>query len=305
MFVRRQRKLVPAHTLGQRSETVRRANLGTIARELHLHGALTRSELVARTGLTRTAIRALIGELMAAGLVSEERAESHGAPGRPSPVVRANPSGAVVLALEIAVDSLAVALVGLGGTIFEIVRVDRPRGRFSVDETVADLVELAGACSPIHPPTVPSWASEWPSLASCAARMASSPSPRTLAGRTLHWANAARGAALDCPVAVADEADLGALAEVRRGAAADAQARALHLRRGRRRRRADGGRRAVHRRRRLRWRGRPHAASMRMAWPAAAGSVGCWETRSRRGCAPVRAGHTAGGRTRRGGRRPA
>ena len=36
---------------GQRSETVRRANLSTILQELHLHGPLSRSELVSRTGL--------------------------------------------------------------------------------------------------------------------------------------------------------------------------------------------------------------------------------------------------------------
>ena len=36
--------------LGQRSETVRRANLSVILRELHTRGALSRSELVARTG---------------------------------------------------------------------------------------------------------------------------------------------------------------------------------------------------------------------------------------------------------------
>ena len=60
--------------LGQRSETVRRANLSAIVRELHERGPLSRSELVARTGLTRSAIRGLIVELVAAGLVSEERA---------------------------------------------------------------------------------------------------------------------------------------------------------------------------------------------------------------------------------------
>ena len=60
--------------VGQRSETVRRANLSAIVRELHLRGPLSRSELVAATGLTRSAIRSLIGELVSAGLVIEERA---------------------------------------------------------------------------------------------------------------------------------------------------------------------------------------------------------------------------------------
>ena len=55
--------------VGQRSETVRRSNLSAIVRELHLRGPLSRSDLVAHTGLTRSAIRGLIGELVAGGLV--------------------------------------------------------------------------------------------------------------------------------------------------------------------------------------------------------------------------------------------
>lgn len=135
--------LDPDSRPGQRSETVRRANLSAIVRELHLRGPLSRSELVERTGLTRSGIRAVLGDLVAYGLVREERATSQGVPGRPSPLVWPNPDGAVVLALDIAVDSLAVAAVGLGGEIHDSVRVDRPRGRFSVDETVDDLVELS------------------------------------------------------------------------------------------------------------------------------------------------------------------
>src|SRR5215813_11328661 len=105
--------VLPADSIGQRSETVRRANLAAIVRELHLRGPQSRSELVARTGLTRTAIRALIGELVAGDLLVEERGAPDGAPGRPSPLVRPRSHEVLVLALEIAVDSLAAALVGL------------------------------------------------------------------------------------------------------------------------------------------------------------------------------------------------
>ena len=95
--------------VGLRSETVRRANLSAIVRALHEAGPLSRSELVSRTGLTRSAIRGLIGELGAAGLVVEDGHARLGTPGRPSPLVRLDPEGAVVLALEIAVDSIAAA----------------------------------------------------------------------------------------------------------------------------------------------------------------------------------------------------
>ena len=129
--------------IGQRSETVRRANLSTILRELHLAGPLSRSDLVAHTGLTRTGIKSLTAELAAVGLVSEERASPDGSPGRPSAVVSPNPTTAAVLGLEVAVDSIAAAVVGLGGTVHQLTRVDRPPGHFSIEETVADLVALA------------------------------------------------------------------------------------------------------------------------------------------------------------------
>jgi DNA-binding transcriptional ArsR family regulator len=90
---------------GQRSETVRRANLSTIVRALHARGPLSRSELVARTGLTRSAIRNHVGELVAAGLVTEERPVPLGVPRRPSPVVSLDKDRVSVIALEVAVDS--------------------------------------------------------------------------------------------------------------------------------------------------------------------------------------------------------
>jgi predicted NBD/HSP70 family sugar kinase len=206
--------------VGQRSETVRRANLSAIVRELHARGPLSRSELVAATGLTRSAIRGLIGEFVNAGLATEERAELRGTPGRPSPVVRLNPTGAVVMAVEIAVDSIAVAIVGLGGQVLELVRVDRPPGHTSVDEVVADLAELAA--------TVRNRA--WSSSNLIGIGVAVVGMVRRTDGfvsmaPNLGWTEVPLGSRLaraldtDGPIAVANEADLGALAELRRGAA--------------------------------------------------------------------------------------
>jgi predicted NBD/HSP70 family sugar kinase len=205
---------------GQRSETVRRSNLSAIVRELHARGPLSRSELVARTGLTRSAIRGLIGELVVAGLVSEERAAPLGTPGRPSPVVRLNPDGAVVLALEIAVDSLAVAVVGLGGDVFELIRADRPRGHSSVDEIVADLVELTTtvrARRPTHDPLI--------GIGVAVVGVVRRTDGFVSMAPNLGWSDVplgerlARALAASVPISVANEADLGALAEFRRGAA--------------------------------------------------------------------------------------
>jgi predicted NBD/HSP70 family sugar kinase len=212
--------IIGREEIGQRSETVRRSNLGAIVRELHGRGPLSRSELVARTGLTRSAIRGLIGELAAANLVWEERATPLGTPGRPSPLVRPNPDGAVVLALEIAVDSLAVALIGFGGEVFESIRVDRRRGHTSVDELAGDLADLAAAIRSRR-------AAEDPLVgvgASIVGVVRQSDGLVSMAPN-LGWTDVPLGErlaaalGLSVPVRVANDADLGALAERRRGAA--------------------------------------------------------------------------------------
>ena len=206
--------------LGQRSETVRRANLSAILRAVHLHGPLSRSELVDRTGLTRSTIRDLIGELTAAGLVGEERGSAHGTPGRPSPLVRPNPAGATVLALEIAVDSIAVAVVGVGGEVLDHHRVDRPRGRLSLDETIDDLAELSRLAR-ARPPARESLLGIGVAVVGTVRRedgfVRMAPN---LGWRDVPLADRLAGAlGTRLPVSVANEGDLGALAEQRRGAA--------------------------------------------------------------------------------------
>ncbi len=210
--------------VGQRSETVRRSNLSAMVRELHTRGPLSRSELVAWTGLTRSAIRSLVGDLVAGDLVAEGPAIRLGTPGRPSPVVRLVADGAVVLALQIAVDSLAVAVVGLGGEVFWQQRIERPRGHSTLDEIVADLADLVRTALRRRPAT------ETPiGVGVAMAGIVSSSDGVVAFAPNLGWIDAPLGErlaeALDLrvPVGVANEADLGALAESRRGAAGGAQ----------------------------------------------------------------------------------
>ena len=204
--------------LGLRSESVRRANLSAILRELHVDGPLSRSQLVARTGLTRSAIRGLIGELVGADLVSESRAPSLGSPGRPSPVVRANPPQAVVLALEVSVDSLAAAWVGLGGTVLDQVRVDRPRGHLSPSAIVRDLVRIS-RLSAHRKRDMPI------GVGVAVVGVVRRSDGFVSVAPNLGWRDVRFGEALaakvpaNIPVSVANEADLGALAELRRGSA--------------------------------------------------------------------------------------
>ncbi len=204
---------------GVAAEELRRHNLTAILEPLHLSGPMSRSALADRTGLNRSTIADLIGELSRLGLVEEGPGATNLGPGRPSPVARARPDGAVVLALELSVDSIAVATVGLGGHVYNQLRIARPRERFSPEETAQDIGKLV---EPL---------------------LASLPEGHVLAGvgvavagivrRTdgfvhlapnLGWRNVAlgelvaAGLGLSGSVELANEADLGALAEYRRGA---------------------------------------------------------------------------------------
>ena len=206
--------------LGQRSETVRRANLSVIVRTLHEDGPQSRSDLVARTGLTRSAIRALVGELTAAGLATEHRALRRGRPGRPSPVVSLLPEAAVAIAFSIGVDSLSAAVVGLGGMVIGIAKMDRPRGHDAVAaivEDLATLLERLPAGDPDHTTVV--------AIGVAVAGVVRSSDGLVETAPNLGWAGVPLGALLaarlgwNVPVVVRNEADLGVLAEHRRGAA--------------------------------------------------------------------------------------
>jgi hypothetical protein len=212
--------ITPRDAVGQRSETVRRSNLSAIVRQLHLRGPLSRSDLVAHTGLTRSAIRGLIGELVAGGLVTETPSAPAGTPGRPSPLVHPDPESAVVIALEVNIDSLAVARVGFGGSVERIVRVDRPRAHVTVAEIVSDLVQLA---EPLlgRPPLDENLVGIGVAVAGIVRRT----DGLVRLAPNLGWRDEPFGERLadalraSVPVSVANEADLGGLAEHRRGAA--------------------------------------------------------------------------------------
>ncbi len=103
--------------VGTNQEDVRRHNLGTVLGHVHRAECLSRAELTARMGLNRSTIAGLVTELESLGLA--EQAKPSGArigAGRPSVEVRAR-NGAYVLAVDLRVDGLTVARVGLGGVV--------------------------------------------------------------------------------------------------------------------------------------------------------------------------------------------
>ena len=118
---------------GPTQEEVRRHNLGTLLRYVHIHGATSRAELTTRLGLNRSTIGALTAELAAAGLVTERPPRQTRRAGRPSLVVRPESSQVYAYALAIEVDRLRAARVGLGGKILDRRETERPRGMPVID----------------------------------------------------------------------------------------------------------------------------------------------------------------------------
>ena len=127
---------------GSNSESIRRDNLSAVLREVHLSGPRSRSEIVAFTGLNRSTVAGIVAELSELGFVHEEPGDRQGMPGRPSPWIHATPDGAVVLAIGIAVHTLDVAVVGLGGRVHAQERVRLAHGRPSLEETLAGMRDL-------------------------------------------------------------------------------------------------------------------------------------------------------------------
>ena len=118
---------------GPSQEEVRRHNLGTLLRYVHIHGATSRAELTTKLGLNRSTIGALTTELAAAGLVTERPPQQTRRAGRPSLVVRPESAQVYAYALAIEVDRLRAARVGLGGRILDRRETDRPRGMQVID----------------------------------------------------------------------------------------------------------------------------------------------------------------------------
>jgi predicted NBD/HSP70 family sugar kinase len=103
-----------AHT-GATQDEVRRRNLSTVLRQIHVQGPRSRAQLTEAMGLNRSTIKALVDELAEAELVTETIPDVVHRAGRPSHVVVPRSDSAYVLAANIGVDTVTVAAVGLGG----------------------------------------------------------------------------------------------------------------------------------------------------------------------------------------------
>ncbi|MGH3423276.1 MAG: ROK family protein [Nocardioidaceae bacterium] len=138
---------------GANQEVVRRHNLGTLLGHVHHSEHVSRAELTARMQLNRSTIAALVGGLESLGVVEQvtPQGQRTGA-GRPSLEVRPGRHEVFVVAVELRVDRISVARVGLGGHVLD--RASEPLTVEHDPEHVADA--LAGLCGKVVAPAPPS-----------------------------------------------------------------------------------------------------------------------------------------------------
>jgi len=204
--------------LGTNQEAVRRHNLGTLLRQVHRAGDISRAELTAAMGLNRSTIAGLVGELESLGLIRHASPPTSRGAGRPSAGVALAEDGPYVIAVDLGVGSASVAGVGLGGNILGRAHapVEVHGEAWQVGAAVAglirDVVGQVAACAPLVGigVAVPGLVRRSDDLVRLAPNLEWN--DVSFAGIVL----AALG--LDVPVSLANDANLGALAEHRRGA---------------------------------------------------------------------------------------
>ncbi|GAA4527370.1 ROK family protein [Amycolatopsis samaneae] len=199
-----------------RPDEVRRHNRTTLLRLLHVSGPSTRATLAAELGLNRSTIKTLVDGLAEAGVVEERVPRPGRGAGRPSLLVLPQPHAAVVLAVDLQVEHVAIALVGLGGQILGRNSWNL-RGRMrAADEVITHVLEstamLAGdlgvepVAAGVSVPGVVRRADGYVHEAP-----------------NLRWTDVALGerlgGVLRIPILVGNDAELGAVAEHLRGAA--------------------------------------------------------------------------------------
>lgn len=123
-------------------DAVRRHNLASLLRIVHVQGAMSRSDLAARTGLNRSTVKALTEDLVAAGLVRESVPVGRSGVGRPSLTVEPSSVDVYVLALDIGVEHLTAVHVGLGGVVLDRREFRQTPGDYGVGPTLDRLQRM-------------------------------------------------------------------------------------------------------------------------------------------------------------------
>jgi predicted NBD/HSP70 family sugar kinase len=131
---------IPAGEDGRGNSDVRRYNLSLVLRLVHQSRGVPRSALTRSTGLNRSTVAALVGELVERELLVEAEPDASNQVGRPSPLALPSPRP-LAFAVNPEIDAITVGVVGLGATVLQ--RIRRPLSKSpSLAAAVAVTAEL-------------------------------------------------------------------------------------------------------------------------------------------------------------------
>ncbi|WP_396287708.1 ROK family protein [Amycolatopsis sp. PS_44_ISF1] len=195
---------------------MRRHNRTTLLRLLHVSGPSTRAVLATELGLNRSTIKTLVDGLAEAGVVEERVPRPGRGAGRPSLLVLPQPHAAVVLAVDLQVEHVAIALVGLGGQILGRNSWNLHGRTRTPDEVITHVIESAAVLAgDLGVEPVAAGVSVPGVVRRADGYVHEAPN--------LRWTDVALGdrltAVLRIPILVGNDAELGAVAEHLRGAA--------------------------------------------------------------------------------------
>ncbi|WP_225821499.1 ROK family transcriptional regulator [Streptomyces naphthomycinicus] len=195
---------------------MRRRNLARVMHAVSAEGSLSRAAVASRIGLTRAAVSTLVDELIRWGLLEELGPERPGRVGRPGSALAVSGRGPAGIGAEIGVDHLAVCAVDLRGEVrARAVRHGANRGRAPqvVIEELTALVSRVVAEAES--------AELWPAgLAVAVPGLVARDARTVVRAPNLDWHDTDLGSLLPggWPLAVDNEANFGALAELWLGA---------------------------------------------------------------------------------------
>ncbi|KOG34520.1 ROK family transcriptional regulator [Streptomyces resistomycificus] len=202
----------PGRALPDTQQGMRRRNLSRVMHTVSSEGPLSRAAVASRIGLTRAAVSTLVDELIRSGLLEELGPERPGRVGRPGSALAVSGHGPAGIGAEIGVDHLAVCAVDLRGEVrAKAVRYGTNRGR-SPQPAVGELAALVRRVVD-EAEAEGLWAA---GLAVAVPGLVARDARTVVRAPNLDWHDTDLGALLptDFPLAVGNEANFGALAEL-------------------------------------------------------------------------------------------
>ncbi|GAA3413493.1 ROK family transcriptional regulator [Streptosporangium vulgare] len=195
-------------TQAVRHNSMRARNLGVVLGEVRRSGPVTRAALAEITGLTKTTVSKMVGDLIEAGMVTESGALRDGERGRPGTAVALSGRRVAALGLEINVDYLSACVVDLTLAV-------RLRYTQAVDNRTSSPVETLSHLEELAHRAVDEAHGEGLSIAGSTLAV-----PGPVDGGLVHaapnlgWHDVRVSDLLDFPVEVDNEANLAALGEL-------------------------------------------------------------------------------------------